>query len=190
MSASWQNSISLCLFSLSYNQSDIQWPTKDSLHSTPECQSDACIYTSEGGWTGPPGGSSTRGPEPFHSSSSSNPKHRSSNQHTCQQPQAAREGKQCIFGLAPVSPNTHSEAPRHSRTGEPAPSPSHSNVTGLSSSGNCIREVNFPGRGRVPNLRFQSRPSASTNNQRLQPLPLPAMAGGAHVLRLQDTEWS
>ena len=37
----------------SHNQWDIQWPIKDSLHSTPEHWIEPSIYTSAGGWTGP-----------------------------------------------------------------------------------------------------------------------------------------
>lgn len=78
--------VPFCLSLLSYNQSDIHWPTEDPLHSTTRCLRDPCIYTSEGGWTGPPGSSGTRGTRgvvPSPSSNSCNPGPRSSQWTTC-----------------------------------------------------------------------------------------------------------
>ena len=97
-------SLSLCLSPISYNQSDIQWPKNDSLHSTSECLSDPCLYTSEGGWTGPLRGSRTRGAAPFLSPSRGDPKRRHLHLLTGQWPQASRTNMALVVWPLPAAP--------------------------------------------------------------------------------------
>ena len=74
---------------LSYKESDIHWPVKDSLHSTTGLMRDPGIYTAEGEWTGPPGGSGTRGAA-LACPGSSDPGHASPHWPTC--PRESRHG--------------------------------------------------------------------------------------------------
>ena len=75
---------------------------------------------------------------------------------------------------------------------QPGPSPSPSSGTGLSSSGDYIQGVNFPGRVGCPNPRLQSRPPLCDPEQQPEALaPAPPSGGGwCTCLRLQDTEQS
>ena len=60
MSASWGSELFPLSLPSTLQQLDIHWQTEDSLHSTTGCLRDPCIYTSKGGWTGPPRGNGTR----------------------------------------------------------------------------------------------------------------------------------
>ena len=93
----WDGRVSCSL--LLYNQSGIHWPTEDSLHSTTGHLRDPCIYASEGGWTGCPGGSGTKGAVLSPSPGSSNLGHGYSHWPTCLQAVAAEEKKRHVLSL-------------------------------------------------------------------------------------------
>ena len=74
---------SLCLSSLNYNQTDINRPIEDSLHSTTECLRHPGSSIAEGGWTGPLGSSESRRAAPSPNPGNSQSGHRSSCSSLC-----------------------------------------------------------------------------------------------------------
>ena len=85
-SASWQGeSFPLSLLTkLQPIRHPVTNKSHQTLHSTAEHLSDPCIYASKGRWTGPLGGSGTKGPVPSISPSSGYTKHGSSHRHAGQ----------------------------------------------------------------------------------------------------------
>ena len=108
----------------------------------PECWRDPCTYTSEGGWTGPPGDRAALSPlaAAIHN--------------TDPNPSVGTHG----LASAPTVGRWYTHAEDSGQRAEPVTQPPAPCGTGISSSGNSIQNMNFPcwGRGPCPEVSKQT----------------------------------